>query len=58
MLDISGRELDRLDFAWPELRIAVEYDGYAAHESRWERGADREEDLRRSGWIVIRGRRA
>lgn len=52
--DLSGREIYRLDFAWPELRIAVEYDGYEAHEHRAERDELRDRDLRRRGWIVIR----
>jgi hypothetical protein len=51
---IDGREIWRLDFAWPELRIAVEYDGYAAHAERQERDRRRDEDLAGRGWIVIR----
>lgn len=51
---IDGRELYRLDFAWPEFRIAVEYDGYAAHAERHERDRRRDEDLAGRGWIVIR----
>jgi hypothetical protein len=45
-----------LDAAWPELKIAVEFDGAAFHG----RLADRERDLRRDaalaalGWIVLR----
>lgn len=54
MLDLAGVERYRLDFAWPELRIAIEYDGYEAHEGRRERDAARDADLRRRGWIVIR----
>jgi hypothetical protein len=50
---IDGRELYRLDFAWPEARIAVEYDGYAAHAERRERDRLRDEDLTSRGWIVI-----
>ncbi|RZQ62894.1 DUF559 domain-containing protein [Amycolatopsis suaedae] len=52
--DLAGRVVYRLDFAWPDLRIAVEYDGYAAHLDRRGRDARRDEDLRRRGWIVIR----
>ncbi|HKN51880.1 MAG TPA: DUF559 domain-containing protein [Amycolatopsis sp.] len=52
--DISGNEIYRLDFAWPELRIAVEYDGYEAHLDRRERDELREADLKRRGWLVIR----
>ena len=46
----------RLDAAWPELKIAVEFDGAAFHGSL----AARERDLRRDaalaalGWVVLR----
>jgi hypothetical protein len=43
-----------LDLCWPQLRIALEYDGYAAHEYRQDSDARRDLDLQRRGWIVIR----
>jgi hypothetical protein len=49
----DGREIRRLDYAWPEMRIAVEYNGYAVHKGREAEDADRINDLRRRGWIVI-----
>jgi hypothetical protein len=52
--DLDGRERYRLDFAWPDPMIALEYDGYAAHAERSESDAARDEDLQRRGWIVIR----
>ena len=51
--DINGREIYRLDFAWEEPMVAVEYDGYAAHLDRLVRDAARDEDLQRRGWTVI-----
>jgi hypothetical protein len=54
----AGRELYRLDLAWPQLRIALEYDGQAAHAGREDEDAAREDDLRRLGWIVVRARAA
>lgn len=54
--DLSGKEIYRLDLAWPELRIAVEYDGYETHEDRAAADAARDADLRRRGWIVIRAK--
>lgn len=51
--DIDGREIYRLDFAWEEPMVAVEYDGYAAHVDRRIRDAARDEDLRRRGWVII-----
>jgi hypothetical protein len=50
----DGRERYRLDFAWPDLRVALEYDGYAAHEGRAAQDQAREEDLARRGWIIVR----
>ncbi len=43
-----------LDLCWPELRIALEYDGYEAHEYRLDRDAERDLDLQRRGWTTIR----
>ncbi|MGH3913517.1 MAG: DUF559 domain-containing protein [Pseudonocardiaceae bacterium] len=43
-----------LDLCWPELRIALEYDGYEAHEHRQDRDARRDRDLSRRGWITVR----
>jgi very-short-patch-repair endonuclease len=51
---LDGKEIWRLDFAWPDLKIALEYDGYEAHERRAVQDAARDEDLRRRGWVVIR----
>lgn len=58
ILSPAGQELFRLDLAWPELRIAVEYDGHAFHAGREEHDEARDEDLRRRGWIVIHARAA
>lgn len=56
--DIAGRERYRLDFAWEEPRIALEYDGRDAHEHRADRDAARDADLRSRGWTVIRASKA
>jgi hypothetical protein len=45
----------RLDFAWPELRLAVEVDGYRRHSS-WDAFRDdrsRQNDLIAAGWVVL-----
>jgi hypothetical protein len=52
--DIDGRKLYVLDIAWPELRIALEYDGFAAHEERRELDAERDRRMSGRGWITIR----
>jgi hypothetical protein len=54
VLDADGRQRYRLDFAWEEARVAVEYDGYAAHVGRTLRDSARQTDLERRGWIVLR----
>ena len=48
-----GTLLYRLDLAWPDLRIALEYDGYAVHAGREVEDERRAEELRRRDWIVI-----
>lgn len=54
--DAGGQVVHCLDFAWPEERIALEYDGDGGG------GADnapaREADLRRRGWLVVHARAA
>jgi hypothetical protein len=52
--DADGRERYRLDFAWREPMVALEYDGHAAHAGRGEWDAARDEDLGRRGWLVLR----
>ncbi|HEX6360037.1 endonuclease domain-containing protein [Actinophytocola sp.] len=52
--DLDGNVRFRLDFAWEEVRVALEYDGFAAHVGRGLRDAVRENELRRLGWTVIR----
>jgi hypothetical protein len=52
--DLDGHERYRLDFAWEEPKIAVEYDGYEAHTGRSELDAARDRDLASRGWLVIR----
>lgn len=51
---LNGREVYRLDLAWPGLRIVLEYDGYLAHVGRAAEDEARAEDLRKRGWIIIR----
>jgi hypothetical protein len=51
--DLDGRELYRLDLGWRRLRIAAEYNGYAAHAGREEYDERRRGDLERRGWITV-----
>jgi very-short-patch-repair endonuclease len=45
----------RVDFAWPELRIALECDGFEFHSDRatFRRDRRRWTALTRAGWRVI-----
>jgi Protein of unknown function (DUF559) len=52
--DLEGRLVYRLDMAWPDLRVALEYDGYEAHEGRTDADAERDRRLAGRGWVVIR----
>lgn len=51
----DGRELFRLDLAYPGLKICIEYDGEEFHDSDEARLEDgrRRQWLREHGWIVI-----
>ena len=48
-----GETIWILDLAWPHLRVAVEYQGYAVHAERGDEDAARFTDLERRGWIVV-----
>jgi hypothetical protein len=51
-----GRRMVRLDFAYPQLQIAIEYDGWQGHRTRLtfdsDRARDSEPEIR--GWLVLR----
>jgi hypothetical protein len=53
VLDIDGRELYRLDLGWRELKIGLEYNGYAAHVGKEEADEGRRGDLKRRGWRMV-----
>jgi hypothetical protein len=54
LIGLDGVLVYVLDLAWPSLRIAVEYDGYAAHVGRREIDRARQDDLHGRDWIVVR----
>jgi hypothetical protein len=56
--DATGTLLFLLDHCWPEYRIALEYDGHAAHLGREDEDAARQVELERRGFIVVRVRAA
>lgn len=50
------RFIARVDLAYPELKIAIEYegDGHRTSKEQWRRDIQRQRDLEDRGWIVIR----
>lgn len=50
--DASGGFLGCLDMSYPELKVAVEYQG-RVHGEQYSRDIERVERLRAAGWIVI-----
>lgn len=56
VFDEYGQVVARLDMAWPELKIALEYDGdhHWTNRGQLQRDIRRTEMLRELGWIVIR----
>jgi very-short-patch-repair endonuclease len=52
----EGRFIARLDFAYPQARLAIEIDGYASHSGRkrWERDLARQNRLIVEGWRFLR----
>jgi hypothetical protein len=54
VVDRGGRTW-RLDFAWPELKVAVEYDGFDWHSDPDQLRRDRQKRaaLQELGWVVI-----
>ena len=52
--DGRGRRIARVDFAWPESKIAVEYDGlWHADERQFAKDRRRLNSLREAGWTVV-----
>ncbi|MFT4157283.1 MAG: hypothetical protein QM630_05055 [Microbacterium sp.] len=51
-----GRFVARVDLAYPDLKIATEYegDGHRRSPEQWRRDIQRQRDLEDLGWIVIR----
>ena len=52
----DGRFIARVDLAYPELKIAIEYegDGHRTERAQWRIDIRRQRDLEDEGWIVIR----
>ena len=52
----GSRVIARTDLAYPELKIAIEYegDGHRRSAEQWRRDIQRQRELEERGWIVIR----
>lgn len=52
----NGRLLGCSEVAWPEFRLALEYEGdhHRTNYSQWNRDLQKYSDYRRAGWEVIR----
>jgi very-short-patch-repair endonuclease len=48
--------LGRVDFAYPDLRLAIEVDGYESHSSltAFNKDRARQNDLVEAGWLILR----
>jgi hypothetical protein len=53
---VDGRVLARLDMAWPEIKLYLEYDGREAHstDEAFLRDRRRQNDLLALGWVCLR----
>jgi len=51
----ESRFVARVDLAYPELKIAIEYDGdgHRTDKEQWRKDIRRQRELERLGWIVI-----
>ncbi|MEU4423932.1 DUF559 domain-containing protein [Actinoplanes sp. NPDC024001] len=53
--DGAGALIGRVDLAWPEVRLAVEYDGdHHREREQFRRDVERLNALRLAGWTVLR----
>jgi REase_MTES_1575 len=54
--DEDGRFVAKVDFAYPDLRLAIEVDGWSSHGSRaaFQDDRDRQNRLVTAGWTVLR----
>ena len=52
----DGRLLGRTDLAYPQWKIAIEYegDGHRTDKEQWRKDIQRQRHLEGEGWIVIR----
>jgi hypothetical protein len=56
IVDADGRLIARVDLAWPDRLVAVEYEGdhHRTDRVQWQRDLRRVEQLQDAGWRVVR----
>ncbi|WP_052460579.1 endonuclease domain-containing protein [Microbacterium gorillae] len=56
VFDAHGTFIARLDLAFPRWRVGVEFDGrqHADDAAQFQRDADRWDDIRDAGWVLVR----
>jgi len=55
IVEEDGRFIARLDFAYPDLKVAIEcqsYEWYSGHQN-WEKDIERHNRLQSLGWIIV-----
>ena len=54
-VDAGGRFLALPDMSYPELRIAIEYDGdvHRTDQATWRRDVERRQRLEGAGWLIV-----
>jgi len=53
---VNGRLIARVDFAYPDIRLAIEVDGFEVHgtPSAFQKDLERQNRLTAAGWTVLR----
>ena len=55
IVEEDGRFIARLDFAYPDLKVAIECQSYEWHSGHqnWEKDIERHNRLQSLGWIIV-----
>lgn len=55
VVEEDGHFIARLDFAYPDMKVAIECQSYEWHSGRqnWEKDIDRHNRLQSLGWIIV-----
>jgi len=54
VITVGGRFVARTDLAWPDLKVAVEYDGrWHDDANQFDRDRERLNQMRAAGWVIL-----